>query len=156
MVDRVAAAAGVLVAITVRTFSLVPYYKIHGQNLRDGVGASSNGLSTALAVPDADGVSLDSVLAAEGTDVAGVLGDFHLLHLLSEGSTITGAIFTGHTDLCKRISSGAERWFMGRVGSLFVRFVILSEVDEYVFCLAKEDVVGESIKLAQMQMVHDF
>lgn len=76
-------------------------------NLRDSVGASSDGFSTALAVPDPHGVSLNSVLSAEGTDVAGVLGDFHLLHLLSEGSTITGAIFTGHTDLCRRINSGA-------------------------------------------------
>ena len=34
-------------------------------------------------------MALDGGLAAEGAGVAGVLRDFHLLHLLSEGSTIS-------------------------------------------------------------------
>jgi hypothetical protein len=34
-------------------------------------------------------VTLNSVLAAEGADIAGVLGDFHLLHLLPEGGAIS-------------------------------------------------------------------
>jgi len=41
------------------------------------------------AVPNANGVSLDGGLAAEGADVSGVLGDFHLLDLLSEGGTVS-------------------------------------------------------------------
>lgn len=48
------------------------------RNLRDGVGATSDGLVACPAVPDADGVTLDGGLAAEGAGVAGVLGDFHL------------------------------------------------------------------------------
>jgi hypothetical protein len=34
-------------------------------------------------------VSLDGRLSAEGADVFGVLGDFHLLDLLSEGGTVS-------------------------------------------------------------------
>lgn len=58
-------------------------------HLRDNIGTASNGLLARLAVPDTNGVALDSVLSAEGTRVAGVLGDFHLLHLLTQGSTIS-------------------------------------------------------------------
>lgn len=42
-----------------------------------------------LAVPDTNRVALDASLSAEGADVLGVLGDFHLLHGLSEGGTIS-------------------------------------------------------------------
>lgn len=41
-----------------------------------------------LAVPDADGVTLDAGLAAEGADVFGVLGDLHLLDRLTERGTV--------------------------------------------------------------------
>jgi hypothetical protein len=34
-------------------------------------------------------VSLDGILSAEGAGVPGVLGDFHLLDLLSEGGTVS-------------------------------------------------------------------
>lgn len=44
-------------------------------------------------------MSLDGRLSAECADVLGVLGDFHLLDLLSEGGTISGTVFTGDTDL---------------------------------------------------------
>lgn len=44
-------------------------------------------------------MTLDSVLAAEGADVAGVLGDFHLLDLLTERGTITGSVLAGDADL---------------------------------------------------------
>lgn len=56
----------------------------------DGVSTTSNGALARLAVPDAGSVSSDGGLAAEGAGVLGVLGDFHLLHLLSERGTITG------------------------------------------------------------------
>ena len=42
----------------------------------------------ALALPDSNSLALDGVLAAEGADVAGVLGDFHLLHLLTQRGTV--------------------------------------------------------------------
>ena len=58
-------------------------------NLRDGVGTAGNNLVAALALPDTDSLALDGVLSAESADVAGVLGDFHLLHLLTQGSTIS-------------------------------------------------------------------
>lgn len=44
---------------------------------------------TALALPDTNSLALDGVLSAEGTDVAGVLLDFHLLHLLTQGGTVS-------------------------------------------------------------------
>lgn len=40
-----------------------------------------------------------SYLAAECADVLGVLGDFHLFDGFTEGSTITGSIFTDDSDL---------------------------------------------------------
>jgi hypothetical protein len=43
--------------------------------LRDGVGSSGGGLAAGSAVPDTDGLTLDSVLSAELADVAGVLCD---------------------------------------------------------------------------------
>ena len=58
-------------------------------DLRNGVGATGNSLVAALALPDTNSLALDGVLAAEGADVAGVLGDFHLLHLLTQGGTVS-------------------------------------------------------------------
>ena len=40
-----------------------------------------------------------SYLAAECADVLRVLGDFHLFDGFTEGSTITGSIFTNNSDL---------------------------------------------------------
>lgn len=64
-----------------------------GINVRHGVGSSSDGLVARLAVPDTNRVSLDGGLSAEGADVSGVLGDFHLLDLLSEGGTVSRIIY---------------------------------------------------------------
>lgn len=50
-----------------------------------------------LAVPDTDGVTLDSGLSAEGARVLGVLGDFHLLDGLSERGTVP---LTIHVSSC--------------------------------------------------------
>lgn len=58
-------------------------------NIREVVGTTSNSLVAGLAVPDTDGVTLDSGLSAEGAGVSGVLADFHLLHLLAQGGTVT-------------------------------------------------------------------
>lgn len=57
-------------------------------DIRENVGATGDSLLARLAVPDTGGVTLDGVLAAEGAEVAGVLRDFDLLHLLTEGGTI--------------------------------------------------------------------
>ena len=58
-------------------------------NIRNNVGAASDGALAALAVPDTGGVTTDGDLAAESAGILGVLGDFHLLHLLTQGSTVT-------------------------------------------------------------------
>lgn len=58
-------------------------------DVRHSVSSSSNGLVARLAVPDSDRVSLDSCLSAECADVFGMLSDFHLLNLLSEGGTVS-------------------------------------------------------------------
>ena len=58
-------------------------------DVRENVGATGDSLLARLAVPDTGGVTLDGVLAAEGAGVAGVLRDFDLLHLLTEGGTVT-------------------------------------------------------------------
>lgn len=58
-------------------------------NVRHSVCSSGDGLVAGLAVPDANGVSLNGGLAAESADISGVLGDFHLLDLLSEGGTVS-------------------------------------------------------------------
>lgn len=63
-------------------------------DLRDGVGTTGDGLVAALALPDTNSLALDGVLAAEGADVAGVLGDFHLLHLLTQGGTVSVGIWS--------------------------------------------------------------
>lgn len=48
-----------------------------------------NSALAGLAVPDADGVTLDAGLAAEGADVLGVLGDLHLLDRLTQRGTVS-------------------------------------------------------------------
>ncbi len=58
-------------------------------NVRYGVCSSSDGLVARFAVPDSHRVSLDGRLSAEGADVFGVLGDFHLLDLLSQRRTVS-------------------------------------------------------------------
>jgi hypothetical protein len=59
------------------------------ENVRDSPGTTGNGLLARLALPDSDSSALDGVLSAEGAGVAGVLGDFHLLDLLTERGTVS-------------------------------------------------------------------
>jgi len=58
-------------------------------DVRDNVGTTSDSLLAGPAVPDTGGVTLDRDLSAEGASVTGVLGDFHLLDLLTERGTVT-------------------------------------------------------------------
>ena len=95
MVDRVAAAAGVLYPECQGLHSAWDARQDQLSwliDLRDGPCATGDGLVAALALPDANGLTLDGVLAAESADVSGVLGDFHLLHLLTEGGTVSGSL----------------------------------------------------------------
>lgn len=54
----------------------------------DGVGTSGHGALARAAVPDTGGLAADGDLTAESAGVLGVLGDFHLLDLLTQGSTV--------------------------------------------------------------------
>jgi hypothetical protein len=68
--------------------------RVHGGrkiDIRNEVGTAGNGTLARFAVPDASRVALDSGLAAEGASVTSVLADLHLLHLLSQGGTVTGS-----------------------------------------------------------------
>lgn len=65
-----------------------------------------NSAVASLAVPDTDGVTLDSGLAAEGAGVLGVLGDFHLLDGLSERGTVSLSI---HVSSCLMQGSYSPR-----------------------------------------------
>lgn len=58
-------------------------------DLRNSVGTTGNGLVATATLPDTNSLALDGVLSAEGADVAGVLLDFHLLHLLTQGGTVS-------------------------------------------------------------------
>jgi hypothetical protein len=44
------------------------------------------------------------VLAAESAAISGVLGHFHLLNDLTEGSTISGSVLTANSDLLSVVS----------------------------------------------------
>ena len=61
----------------------------NGMNERESVGTTSDSLVARAAVPDTSRVSLYAVLSAECTGVSGVLGNFHLLNLLTERSTVS-------------------------------------------------------------------
>lgn len=72
--------------------------------VRHGVCSSSDSLLARLAVPDSDRVSLNRGLSAESADIFGVLGDFHLLDLLTQGSTVSviqkaASVFCPHPQL---------------------------------------------------------
>jgi hypothetical protein len=56
------------------------------------VSATSNGLGTGVATPDADGLSAEGELTAEGAEVLCVLGDLNLLGALTGVRTIAGTV----------------------------------------------------------------
>ena len=58
-------------------------------DLRDGPGTTGDGLVAASALPDANGLTLYGVLAAEGADIASVLCNFHLLDLFAERRAVS-------------------------------------------------------------------
>lgn len=61
--------------------------------------AASHGLRTRTALPDADSLSLDVVLAAEVTEVLGMCRGLQLLGDLSQVGTIACAVLANNTDL---------------------------------------------------------
>jgi hypothetical protein len=97
--------------------------------IRHDVGTTSDNLLTGTAVPDASSSAANGVLqekeeeskkklseekvlkaphlTAERASVLGVLSDFHLLHDLSERSTITCTVLTSDSNLASAL--GLER-----------------------------------------------
>lgn len=67
-------------------------------------------LLAALAVPDANRMSLHRDLAAERARVFRVLADFDLLDLLAEGGAVAGAVLACDENSGFSISSGRDRW----------------------------------------------
>lgn len=65
----------------------------------EGPSTTGNDLLAGTALPDADSLALDRVLAAESAGVLGVLRDFDLLDLTTERSTVTGTVLSGDSDL---------------------------------------------------------
>ena len=63
------------------------------------VSSSGNLLSSSLALPDSDGSSFNGVLSAEWGDVSGVLVDFDLSDVLSEGGSVSGSVLSADSDL---------------------------------------------------------
>ena len=57
--------------------------------LRYCPSTARNSLLAGFAVPDPNRMTLDGIFAAKGADVPGVLGDLHLLHLLSKRGAIS-------------------------------------------------------------------
>ena len=70
-----------------------------GEYVLHDPSATSKSLQASAALPDANSLALDGVLTAEVASVLGVLGDLHLPDLLTQGSTITGAVLADNTDL---------------------------------------------------------
>lgn len=70
----------------------------------NGVSTTSNGLLAGLAVPDTSSTSLNGSLTTERAVVLGVLLDFHLLGLSSQGRTISDTKLTSDTDLLSSFS----------------------------------------------------
>lgn len=86
-----AAAAGVLETVSTGVRNILELCEVSSKldDVRDDVSSSGNGLLARLARPDTDRVATDGGLSAEGADVTGVLGDFHLLDLLTQGGTVS-------------------------------------------------------------------
>ena len=64
---------------------------------------TSEDLEAGAALPDADSLALDGILAAEIASVLGVLGDLHLPDLLTQRCTITGAVLADNADLASAL-----------------------------------------------------
>ena len=68
-----------------------------------GVGTSGVDLLAGSALPDANGAPPHRVLSAEHAGVRGMLRDLHLLHLLTQGGTITGSVLSDNADLLRSL-----------------------------------------------------
>jgi hypothetical protein len=66
----------------------------------EGPCAAGDDLLAGAALPNADGLALDAVLAAEGARVARVLRDLDLLDALAQRRTVARAVLARDTDLC--------------------------------------------------------
>lgn len=85
----------------VSTWLVSEYLRSDGGSSRGAEGPSTTGhdLLAGTALPDADGLALDRVLAAESAGVLGVLRDLDLLDLATERGTVTGTVLSGDSNL---------------------------------------------------------
>lgn len=65
----------------------------------EGPSTAGHDLLAGAALPDADSLALDRVLAAESAGVLGVLRDLDLLDLTTERGTVTGTVLSGDSNL---------------------------------------------------------
>ena len=72
--------------------------------LRDGPCSTCHGFLTPFAFPDTNSLALDGIFAAKGAGVGGMLGDFHLFDLFTEGRSVAGAVFTRDSDFLGTLS----------------------------------------------------
>lgn len=79
-----------------------------GSSGGDSVSTTSNGLLTGSTSPDTSSTSLNGLLTAERAVVSGVLLDFQLLDLSSQGGTVTDTVLTCDTDLLSSLSPVRE------------------------------------------------
>jgi hypothetical protein len=81
------------------------------------VSTTSGRLTTTTAVPDTDSNALNGLLTAERAGVLGVLGHLDLLHLLTQGSTIPGAVLTDDADLLRALGLQNGWWSTYKPGN---------------------------------------
>ena len=71
----------------------------HSTGSIERVSAASFNFATVFATPNANGLPLHCKLPTELTEILAVLTHLHLLYLLPQTSTISGAIFPNNTRL---------------------------------------------------------
>jgi len=74
-----------------------------GTSCVHGVSTTGLDLAAILASPDTNSLSLDTVLAAELTEVLAVLADFHLLDLLPDTRTISSTVLADDSNLLRSL-----------------------------------------------------
>lgn len=96
MLPRTTAAAAVLKKKKKRNINIWP--KLNDALLPQSPGTSSDNLLATTAFPDTNGSAADSITTAEAASVLGVLSGFNLLHLLTDGSTVTSTVLTDNSN----------------------------------------------------------
>lgn len=81
----------------------------HSRRSVEDEGAAGLGLPAVLAVPDPDSLALDAELPAEIAEVLGVLAGVGLLDLLTQRSTVAGAVLADNARLLSALRLKVKR-----------------------------------------------